>query len=272
MHLFCQITDALASRRQAAYVAFMPETVTAALVVIGNEILSGRTQDKNIAHLAVRLNEAGVQLREVRVVPDVEAKIVEAVNAVRANYDYVFTTGGIGPTHDDITSASIAKAFGVKIYRDPEAERALRTHYAQAQINEARLKMADVPEGAELIPNAVSTAPGFCVENVYVLAGVPRIMQAMLDAIIPRLKGGSPVLSISVTTNLPEGAIAAGLTDIQNHYTDLDIGSYPMYERGQLSTTLVLRSPNTLRNTAAAREVEDMIRRLGGEVIATPQV
>lgn len=243
--------------------------VTSALVIIGNEILSGRTQDKNLAYIAVKLNGIGVQLREVRVVPDIEKEIVDTINAMRTRYDYVFTTGGIGPTHDDITSASVAKAFGVTLHRHPDAEAALRAHY-QADINEARLKMAEVPKGAELIPNAVSTAPGFRMENVFVMAGVPRIMQAMLDAIIPHLKGGATVLSVSVTTNLPEGTIAAALTEIQSRYPGIDIGSYPMYERGNLSTTLVLRSPDETMNEAARVEIETMIASLGGEIVATP--
>ena len=248
----------------------MPNIVTASLLIIGNEILSGRTQDKNLAHLATKLNEVGIRLREVRVVPDIEAEIVDAVNALRTKFDYVFTTGGIGPTHDDITTASIAKAFGVAVIRHPEAEAALRAHYGEADINEARLKMAEVPVGAELIPNAVSTAPGFRMENVFTMAGVPRIMQAMLDAIIPHLKGGATVLSVSITTNLPEGVIAAGLTDIQNRYMDIDIGSYPMYERGNLSTTLVLRSPDAGRNEAARNEIEAMIMANNGLVIPSP--
>lgn len=247
----------------------MPTIVTAALLIIGNEILSGRTQDKNLAHLALKLNEVGIQLREVRVVPDIDAEIVEGVNALRGRYDYVFTTGGIGPTHDDITTASIAKAFGVSVHRHPEAEHALRAHYG-ADINEARLKMAEVPLGAELIPNAVSTAPGFRMGNVFVMAGVPRIMQAMLDALIPLLKGGATVLSQSITTDLPEGTIAAGLTEIQHRYPEIDIGSYPMYERGNLSTTLVLRSPDAARNAAAHAEIAAMIAACGGAVIATP--
>lgn len=248
----------------------MTQFVTAALVIIGNEILSGRTQDKNLAYLAVKLNEVGVQLREVRVVPDIEAEIVAAINAVRTRYNYVFTTGGIGPTHDDITSASIAKAFGVKLHRHPDAEKALRAHYSEKDINEARLKMAEVPMGSELIPNAVSTAPGFRIENVFVLAGVPRIMQAMVDALLPQIKGGATVLSVSITTNLPEGAIAAGLTDIQNRYASIDIGSYPMYERGNLSTTLVLRSPDGTLNEKARLEIEALIKTLGGKIVATP--
>jgi molybdenum cofactor synthesis domain-containing protein len=249
----------------------MQNTVTACLIIIGNEILSGRTVDKNLSHIALALNEVGIQLRETRVIPDIESTIVDTLNACRSQFDYVFTTGGIGPTHDDITSAAIAKAFGVPLHRHPEAEAALRAHYSGVdQINESRLKMADVPVGATLIPNAVSTAPGFCIENVYVMAGVPRIMQAMLDAIIPLLRGGAKVLSLSITTDLPEGTIAAGLTDIQAHYPNIDIGSYPMYERGKPSTTLVLRSPDTARNAAAAAEIEALILACGGLILPTP--
>jgi molybdenum cofactor synthesis domain-containing protein len=270
MRYACQNMARLASSTEALYETRMQNTVTACLVVIGNEILSGRTQDKNLSHLALKLNEVGIQLREARVIPDIEPTIIATINECRTKFDYVFTTGGIGPTHDDITSAAIAKAFGVTLHRHPEAELALRGHYSADDINEARLKMADVPLGAELIPNAVSTAPGFRMGNVYVMAGVPRIMQAMLDAIIPLLEGGATVLSISITTNLPEGKIAAGLTEIQNHYTDIDIGSYPMYERGNLSTTLVLRSPDAGRNNAARGEIETMIVANGGLVIASP--
>lgn len=244
----------------------MSATVTACLVIIGNEILSGRTQDANLNHLALRLNSVGVQLREARVIPDVEDTIVATVNEVRANYDYVFTTGGIGPTHDDITSAAIAKAFGVNIHRHPEAEKILRSHYTDGQVNEARLKMADVPEGAALLDNPVSAAPGFRMGNVYVMAGVPRICQAMVDAIIPELRGGSPVQSLSITTDLPEGDIADGLTDIQNRYPDVEIGSYPTYKAGGFSTTLVLRSPDAARNSAAGDEIRALISAIGGHI------
>lgn len=249
----------------------MTTPVTACLIIIGNEILSGRTVDANLSYLAKRINEIGIQLHEARVIPDIEETIVATVNACRAKFDYVFTTGGIGPTHDDITSAAIAKAFGVPIHRHPQAEKILRQHYTKEQINEARLKMADVPLGAELLDNPVSSAPGFCVENVYVMAGVPRIMQAMLDAIIPTLKGGAPVLSLSITTDLPEGTIAAGLTDIQNRYPDVEIGSYPMYKMGAFSTTLVLRSADDARNKAAGGEIETLIAQCGGNVI-TPEL
>lgn len=249
----------------------MTKLVTASLCIIGNEILSGRTQDKNLAYLATELNRVGIQLREVRVVPDVEQEIIDAVNALRKKYTYLFTTGGIGPTHDDITSASIAKAFGVKLIRHPEAERVLRAHYTPEQINEARLKMADVPEGSELIPNVVSSAPGFKVGNVFVMAGVPKIMQAMLAAAIPHLEGGAVIQSVSITTNLTEGMIAAGLTEIQNRYTDLDIGSYPYYKQGTVATTLVFRGIEQSRAEAAAQETEALILGLNGKLIPAPE-
>ncbi|MBN8542987.1 MAG: competence/damage-inducible protein A [Alphaproteobacteria bacterium] len=245
----------------------MSTLVTASLCIIGNEILSGRTQDKNLAYLATELNRIGIQLREVRVVPDIESEIIEAVNALRSKYDYLFTTGGIGPTHDDITTASIAKAFGVKVIRHPEAERLLRAHYTPEQINEARLKMADVAEGSELIPNVVSAAPGFRIGNVFVMAGVPKIMQAMLIAAIPHLKGGAVVQSVNITTNLPEGTIAAGLTDIQSRYTDIDIGSYPLYQEGKPSTTLVFRGIELSRAKSAAEETKTLIAGLGGHLV-----
>ena len=250
----------------------MENIVTACLVIIGNEILSGRTVDANLAHLATRVNAVGVRLMEVRVIPDVEATIVATIDEVRAKYDYVFTTGGIGPTHDDITSAAIAKAFGVPLHRHPEAERILRQHYTADQINEARLKMADVPLGATLLDNPVSSAPGFKMGNVYVMAGVPRIMQAMLDAIIPTLRGGEPVQSLTVTTDLPEGTIADGLTEIQHRYPDVEIGSYPMYKTGAFSTSLVLRSPSAPRNEAAAAEIRAMIATHGGQLITAALV
>ncbi len=263
---FCQ----LASRLPPLYLQSMPTIVTAALVIIGNEILSGRTQDKNLAHIALELNKVGVQLREVRVVPDIEAEIVDAVNAVRTRYDYIFTTGGIGPTHDDITTASIAKAFGVAVYRHPEAEAMLRSYIPADRINEARLKMADVPVGAKLVPNPVSAAPGFHMENVYVMAGIPNIMQAMLAAILPHLKGGSTVQSISITTDLPEGTIADGLTAIQNHYPDLDVGSYPRFVDGRGITTLVFRSPDAAKNQTAAGELIALVGSLNGKIIDEP--
>lgn len=243
--------------------------VTAALVIIGNEILSGRTHDKNIPHIAVELNKAGIQLREVRIVPDIEKEIIDAVNAMRSRYDYVFTTGGIGPTHDDITTESVAKAFGVAVIRSPEAEASLRAYIPPERINAARLKMADVPEGATLIPNPVSAAPGFCIGNVYVMAGIPNIMQAMLAATIPHLRGGDSVGSLSVTTDLPEGSIADGLTAIQNRYTEVDIGSYPQFVDGKPQTTLVCRSMEAAANSAAMQEIHALIASLNGKILAS---
>lgn len=243
---------------------------TACLIIIGNEILSGRTQDKNLSHLALTLNERGVQLREARVVPDIEGEIIAAVNACRAKYTYVFTTGGIGPTHDDITSASVAKAFGVPIHRHPEAERILRAHYTEDQVNEARLKMADVPLGAQLIDNPVSSAPGYRMENVFVFAGVPRIMQAMLDAVKYTLTQGAPVQALSITCNLSEGEIAGELTRIQSIYPDVEIGSYPYFKQGVLSTSLVMRSTDGTANKKAYDDVSSLIASLGGTVMEDP--
>lgn len=238
---------------------------TAALIVIGNEILSGRTQDKNIAFLATELNECGIPLREVRVIPDVESVIIDTVNTMRPQYTYVFTTGGIGPTHDDITSASIAKAFGVALTRHPDAEAALRAHYSADMINEARLKMADVPKGAKLIVNDVSAAPGFAMENVYVMAGVPRIMQAMFAAIKPLLNGSSRMYSSAVATDLPEGTLAEPLAAIQKEYSDTEIGSYPVYKQGGFMTSLVVRSSDPKRNDTVLDAIRIMISQLGGE-------
>jgi molybdenum cofactor synthesis domain-containing protein len=242
------------------------ETVTAAVIIIGNEILSGRTQDTNLAYLAKELGEIGVQVREARVVPDDEAEIVAAVNALRARYTYVFTTGGIGPTHDDITSAAIAKAFGRAFGRHPEAERRLLAYYPPEKVNPARMKMAETPEGAELIDNPVSVAPGFRVENVYVLAGIPQIVRAMFNGIRPTLRGGAPVRSRSITTYAPEGEIAAPLEAIQHRHPDVDIGSYPFQRIGRFGTTLVFRGTDPARIDAAAGELLALAVERGIEV------
>jgi len=244
------------------------KTVTAALIIIGNEILSGRTQDANLQYLAKTLNEVGVVLREVRVIPDDEAMIVETVNALRAGYDYVFTTGGIGPTHDDITAASIARAFGRKLIRNPEALALLEAHYANTgrTLNEARLRMANTPEGASLVRNPISTAPGFRIENVFVLAGVPSIMRAMLDGLKGDLAGGAPVLSRAVTSAVAEGSMAEGLGAIQDKYPALDIGSYPFYRPGgEFGTTIVLRHTDATLLDSAVADVAQLIRDHGGE-------
>lgn len=242
-------------------------TVTAALVIIGNEILSGRTQDANLAFLATELNEVGIQLREVRVVPDAEADIVEAVNALRAKHDHVFTTGGIGPTHDDITSASIAKAMGVPYGRHPEAERRLLAYYPPEKVNPARMKMAETPEGAELIDNPVSVAPGFTIGNVHVLPGVPSILQAMWAGLKPRLKGGAVVQSKTITVFCPEGEIAKPLAEIQARHPTVEIGSYPFTRQERFGTSLVLRSVDVAAIDAALVELQDHIREHGLEVL-----
>ncbi len=239
--------------------------ITAAILIIGNEILSGRTQDTNVQYLGHGLGEAGIRLGEVRVVPDVEDVIVEAVNNLRTRFDYLFTTGGIGPTHDDITAGSIAKALGVALVRSAEAEEFLRARYKPEDITEARLKMADVADGATLIENPVSAAPGFRIENVFVMAGVPRIMQAMFDGVIGDLKGGAPVLSRSIEAFVPEGVVAEPLGVLQDKYPDVDMGSYPFFRDGQLGTCLVARSPDTDRLDAAAETIADMVRDLKKE-------
>ncbi|HYC01780.1 MAG TPA: molybdopterin-binding protein [Azospirillaceae bacterium] len=244
-------------------------TVTAALVIIGNEILSGRIQDANLNFTAKFLGKLGIRLREVRVVPDEEAMIVEAVNALRSRNSYVFTTGGIGPTHDDITAECIAKAFGVPLIQHPEARARLEAHYAgTGMLNEARLRMANTPEGATLIDNPVSTAPGFQIGNVFVMAGVPSIMQAMLGGIAHRLVGGAVVRTRTVTCTVPEGTLAAGLTAIQERRPEIEIGSYPTYKQGRFATSLVLRGTDIALLETATAEVAALVEGLGG----TPEI
>jgi molybdenum cofactor synthesis domain-containing protein len=221
------------------------DTVTAALIIIGEEILSGRTKDENISHIARYLTEIGIALQEVRVVRDVEAEIAAAVNALRARYSYVFTTGGIGPTHDDVTTDAIASAFGVGVEIDERAVEAMQKGYSQLELTPARLRMARIPHGAELVDNPVSRAPGFMLGNVIVMAGIPRIMQVMLDAVAPRLKKGRPMLSRSIRIEAPEGDVAQGLAAIQAAHEDVQIGSYPFFEKGKLGTYVVLRSVDT---------------------------
>jgi molybdenum cofactor synthesis domain-containing protein len=238
--------------------------VTAAVIIIGNEILSGRTQDTNLAYIAKGLNEVGVALREARVIPDIAETIIATVNELRARFDYVFTTGGIGPTHDDITAESMARAFGVKLVLQPEVHRMFLSYYKQGELNEARLKMAHAPEGATLIHNPVSRAPGFQIGNVFVMAGIPLVMQGMFDSIKHQLKGGPPVLSRTVSCGLPEGLLAQGLGEIQNRYQDLDIGSYPFQRRNEFGVALVLRGRDASRLGAAASEVAELVRALGG--------
>jgi molybdenum cofactor synthesis domain-containing protein len=244
--------------------------VTAAVCVIGNEILSGRTQDANIAFLGRGLNEIGVQLREVRVVPDIREEIVAAVNALRARYDYVFTTGGIGPTHDDITAESIGAAFDRQVDYHPVAYARMDAYYRETgrEFTEARKRMALMPEGAELIENEATIAPGFRVENVFVLAGVPQIARAMFEAAKPALRRGRTVLSRSISTKLVEGVLAQGLGEIQDRHPRADIGSYPFYDGpGGHGVTLVVRSTEPADLESAGDQILALIAGLGGEAL-----
>jgi molybdenum cofactor synthesis domain-containing protein len=217
---------------------------TAALVVIGDEILSGRTEDRNIAQVANWLNPQGIRLTEVRVVPDVQEAIVGAVNALRPKHDYLFTTGGIGPTHDDITVDAIAAAFGVPVVVHPEARRILEDYYRDRPLGltEARLRMARVPEGAELIPNPTSGAPGVRMDNVFILAGVPNIAKAMLEALDGKLEGGKPVVSVTVRAHAAESDVAELLKQVQDQHAGVSIGSYPFYGGGRFGADFVIRS------------------------------
>ncbi len=232
----------------------------ACLLVIGNEVLSGRTQDLNIKFIATGLGEIGIPLREVRVIPDVHDTIVTTVNECRARFDHVFTTGGIGPTHDDITSECVAAAFGVPWERHPEAWARMERHYEPGQFNAARQRMATMPRGATLIDNAVSIAPGFTIGNVHVMAGVPRIMQAMFTALAPTLQGGTPVQSRAVhAAGLLEGSIAEGLGAIQDRYPALDLGSYPYYRLNGNGVALVAKGTDTAALDACIAEVTALI-------------
>ena len=242
---------------------------TACLLVIGNEVLSGRTQDANIRHLATRLGEIGIPLREVRVIPDVPDTIVGAVNECRARFDHVFTTGGIGPTHDDITSECVAAAFGVPWEPHPEAWARLERHLGAERFNAARQRMATVPRGATLIDNPVSVAPGFTIGNVHVMAGVPRIMQAMFETLAPQLQGGAPVASRAVhAIGLLEGDLAEGLQAIQGRYPALDLGSYPFYRATGGGVALVAKGTDAAALDACVAEVTALVAALGKEPVA----
>ncbi len=240
---------------------------TACALIIGNEILSGRTADANLAFLGHRCDELGIRLLEARVVPDLEQVIVSHVNACRHEFDHVFTTGGIGPTHDDITAASVARAFNVPLQLNQAAVDAMNRYYESGKLNEARLRMAHIPVGATLIDNPVSGAPGFQLENVFVLPGVPSIMRVMFDGITDRLTGGAPILTESITTDLTEGRLARELGAIQQRYADIAIGSYPFFRQGRLGVNLVLRGTDPARLAGAAATVREMVARLGGSVV-----
>jgi len=242
---------------------------TAAVLLIGDEILSGRTKDANLGYIADYLTVVGIDLKEARVVSDEQADIVAALNALRARYTYVFTTGGIGPTHDDITADCVAAAFGVAIDHHPEALKILRTHWEARGIeeNEARLRMARIPDTAELILNSVSKAPGFHIGNVFVMAGVPKIMQAMLDEVAPKLTGGAVMLSRTVPLDLGEGDVAKRLKEIQIAHQGVMIGSYPYERDGRFATNIVVRSRDEAAMNAAAEEVEMLPAELTAKTI-----
>jgi molybdenum cofactor synthesis domain-containing protein len=238
-----------------------PSNVTAGLLVIGDEILSGRTKDVNIGAVADFCTDLGIDLTEVRVVADVEDDIVAALNALRQRYTYVFTTVGIGPTHDDITADAVAKAFGVALPIHPKAREMLESRWKETgtEVNAARLRMARIPEGADLIVNSVSAAPGFRIENVHVMAGVPVIMRAMLEALAPTLKGGRKVKSVTIPAGVGEGTIGEPFAALQAQYPDVKMGSYPQMGTGRATTELVLRSPDEARLNEAAAKVRDMV-------------
>ncbi len=248
-------------------------TVTACLVIIGNEILSGRTKDKNLAHIAERLNDWGIRLMEARVVPDVEETIIATVNEVRTKFDYVFTTGGIGPTHDDITAECIAKAFGLPHVIHPVArakmaasyKSKMEANYKSGQLNEARLRMATMPQGALLIENDVSFAPGFQVENVFVMAGIPDVMHAMLEALEGRLKGARSRRSLTIKAFLPEGDLAGPLGALQDEFPDVEIGSYPFHEDGRFGARLVMSGIDEALLEKAGEKLDQLLAGLNGE-------
>lgn len=241
--------------------------VTAAVIIIGNEILSGRTQDVNLNHIATTVGAWGIQIREARVIPDVAAEIIEAVNATRARYDYVFTTGGIGPTHDDITADCIADAFGVELVVNSEIAERISRRPAPPDVMAVRMRMARVPEGATLIDNVTGGPQGFRLENVFVMAGIPAVMQGMLGSLEGKLQGGPVVRARSVTAHLSESQIAGPLRDIQERHPSVDVGSYPFFRKDRYGTTLVLRGTDEALLDAVLEEVSAAIVAAG----ETPQ-
>lgn len=244
-------------------------TWTAALIVIGDEILSGRTQDKNVAQVATWLNDQGIRLAEVRVIPDDMARIGETVNALRAAHDYVFTTGGIGPTHDDITVDAIAAAFGVPVVVNREARAILEEYYRDRPFNltESRLRMARTPEGAELIANPSSGAPGVRMDNVYILAGVPHIAASMLEALTGKLEGGRPVVSVTVGTRAPESDVADLLRETEAAHPGVAIGSYPFFKEGRYGANFVIRSEDGDLARETGSDLSERLREAGFEPV-----
>ena len=241
--------------------------VNAAILIIGNEILSGRTQDTNTSTLATWLNSIGVIVKEVRVIPDIEKTIVDTLNILREENNYVFTTGGIGPTHDDITAQSVSKAFGLKYEKHREAFKILETYYNPGEFNEGRQKMAMMPENANLILNPTSGAPGFSVENVFCLPGVPSILKSMLGSLKNKIVGGEPVLSHTISLKTVESEIANSLTKVQDQNGDVEIGSYPFFHAGKLGVSIVLRSENQSKIDNCISQVLKFVKEKNIEIV-----
>ena len=241
--------------------------VNAAILVIGNEILSGRTQDTNTSTLATWLNSIGVKVAEVRVIPDIEKKIIDTLNLLRKENDYVFTTGGIGPTHDDITAASVSKAFGLKYEIQKEAFKILEAYYNPGEFNEGRQKMVWMPENAELILNPTSGAPGFSVENVFCLPGVPSILKSMLGSLKNRIVGGEPILSHTLSLKTVESEIASSLKKVQNQNKEVEIGSYPFFHAGKLGVSIVLRSENQSKIDDCNSQILEFVKEKQIEIV-----
>ena len=235
--------------------------VNAAIIIIGNEILSGRTQDVNVVHLSKWLNELGVKVEEVRVIPDIENSIVNTVNELRKKFKYVFTTGGIGPTHDDITSRSIAKAFNVSYGYNKDAYETLEKYYKPGEFNDGRKKMAKMPDKASLIYNPSSGAPGFVVENVYCLPGVPSILKSMVDGLKNKISGGKKILSKTISVITVESEIAKPLEDIQNKFKNIEIGSYPFFRKGKIGVSIVMRSTEKNLIGVCAKQIVNLVKK-----------
>ena len=241
--------------------------VNAAILIIGNEILSGRTQDTNTSTLATWLNSIGVKVNEVRIIADVEKTIIDTLNVLRKENDYVFTTGGIGPTHDDITAESVSKAFGLKYEIHKEAFQILESYYAKGEFNVGRQKMVWMPQDAELILNPTSGAPGFSVENVFCLPGVPSILRSMLGSLKNKIVGGKPILSQTVSLKTVESEIANSLKKVQNKNKDVEIGSYPFFHAGKLGVSIVLRSENQSKIDVCSAQILEFIKEKKIEIV-----
>ena len=245
----------------------MKKKIQASIIIIGNEILSGRTQDTNTRTISLWLNSIGVNVSEVRVTPDIEEVIIETVNTLRKKYNYVFTTGGIGPTHDDITASSVAKAFQLKYQTHQEAFNILQNYYKPGEFTDGRQKMTLMPENAELILNPTSGAPGFSVENVFCLPGVPSILKSMLGGLKNRIAGGEPILSRTISLRTIESEIAKSLTEVQNNNKDIEIGSYPFFHAGKLGVSIVIRSEKQSKIDNCCSQIMSFVKEKKIEIV-----